>query len=167
MIFVTVGNALQTFERMLQEVETCAAAGVFGAEEVLVQAGSNMSLDMPHCKKVKIMAPHEYRLSMSAASLVIAHCGAGSISHALQVGHVPVVMPRDPRRGEGLEDQSDLMFGLEAMGKVVGVYGDRTMREAVAMARGAAPRAKSEHDTDTLVSIIADILRDIYSGTKV
>jgi UDP-N-acetylglucosamine transferase subunit ALG13 len=151
---------------MLQEVETCAAEGVFGSEQVLVQAGSNMAFEMPHCTKVEILTPHEYRLVMRDASLVIAHCGVGSISHALQNGHVPVVIPRDPKRGEGLEDQSELMHELEAIGKVVGVHGDRNMRDAVVMARSAATRTKREDVAEDLVSIVTTIIHRLYYRTK-
>jgi UDP-N-acetylglucosamine transferase subunit ALG13 len=166
MIFVTVGNALQRFERLLQEVESCAAEGLFGSEEVVVQVGSNIVLDMPHCTKVAFLTPHEYRSAMRTASLVIAHCGAGSISQALQAGHVPVVMPRDPKRGEGLEDQSDLMRELEALGKVVGIHGERTMREAVGIARRTARSATNHDDASKLLFIVADIVRDIYGGAR-
>lgn len=42
--------------------------------------------------------------ALAAADLVISHAGVGSALAALDAGHVPVLVPRDPSRGEAVDD---------------------------------------------------------------
>lgn len=51
-----------------------------------------------------LLAPVALGGLLDRACAVVAHGGPGSIMDAREHGHVPVVVPRDPRRGEHVDD---------------------------------------------------------------
>ena len=58
--------------------------------------------------------------AMGRASAVISHAGVGNILCALESGHVPVVMAREARYGETVDDhQVELSRALEPTGQII------------------------------------------------
>ena len=51
-----------------------------------------------------LMASEELSAAMRASDLVIAHAGAGSAISAMRAGHRPVLVPRQARHGEHVDD---------------------------------------------------------------
>ncbi len=164
MVFVTVGNATQLFERLVFAVEEAAGAGLFGEENVLIQAGSNIEMATPHCRKVRVMAPIEFQSAIERASVVISHCGAGTLFHAIRAGHCPIVMPRLPRFREGLEDQTDLLLALEREGRVIGIHGARSLADAVREVRQRGKREVREAVTRPIVRMVGEAIAEILAG---
>jgi len=161
MIFVTLGNLTQPFPRLVSAVDDAAFEGLFGDEEVVIQAGSSMSVPTRLCRMVRVLSPSDFLDAIRRASLVICHCGAGSVFHALRAGHVPVVMPRLPIYNESVEDQTDFMFGLERQQRVVGLYGPRTLAFCVTKARALSqvPVPSGQKRIVTLVGAAIDELQ--------
>jgi UDP-N-acetylglucosamine transferase subunit ALG13 len=132
-IFVTVGTHQQPFARLLDGL-----AGL-PAGELVVQHGY-----APAPAGVARAAPFMPYLEMvrcfEEAERVVTHAGVGSILSARRAGHVPVVVPRQKRHGEHVDDhQLELTRALAATGHVIAVLDMATLAAALASAppRGA------------------------------
>lgn len=73
---------------------------------------------------------------IGSVDVVITHAGPGLIMEAREARHVPIVVARDPARGEHV-DGHQLRFAarLDALGKIRVVDSLEELREAVALAR--------------------------------
>lgn len=97
--FVTVGNAHQSFVRLLKAVETIADSL---PQPVIVQCG-HTPFTSEKCQSVDFMTMERFVDALSSADLVITHGGA-TVMQAIQAGKVPVVMPRLPGQREIIDD---------------------------------------------------------------
>jgi len=101
-VVVTLGlNETYGFGRLLR-----ALLGALPPEvEVLWQVGATDAALLPATSNVVASLPaHELRDAMSAADLVICHAGTGSALTALEAGHLPVLVPRQQKHGEHIDD---------------------------------------------------------------
>lgn len=136
MIFATVGShPTFAFDRLLRALECLPGA------ELVVQHGPG---DPPaNAREAIAFMPFEQMLErMALASAVISHAGVGSILCSLQSGHVPVVMPREARFGETVDDhQVELARALAPSGRIVLAEAAAEMPAAIAAAesRDATP----------------------------
>jgi UDP-N-acetylglucosamine transferase subunit ALG13 len=129
--FVSVGNAVQPFPRLIDAVMARLEAL---PQPVFIQNGRTPCRD-PKCAIQAFVGIEEYELRVRGATLLILHAGAGSVIHAIQCGKVPVVMPRLCRVGEAVDDhQVEYVALLAEAGKVVVI-------ETAAELEGAASRA--------------------------
>jgi UDP-N-acetylglucosamine transferase subunit ALG13 len=131
-IFVTVGTHHQPFSRLIE------ALAALPAEELVVQHGR-----APAPPGVAYAAPHmpfsDVVESMERADAVVTHAGVGSIFCARRAGHVPVVVPRQRRYREHVDDhQVELTRALAERGAVVPVWRVEDLADAVG---SAPPRA--------------------------
>ncbi len=135
-VFVTVGNATQGFNRLLEAVDRLAGEGFFGGETVLVQAGNNPNFQPIHCKCEAFLPMEEFVARVHDADLIITHAGAGTLFHVLQAGKVAVVMPRREKYREHVDDhQVELVEALAAEGRVIPAYEPSDLPVAIAEAR--------------------------------
>lgn len=120
MVFVTVGNATQGFRRLLDAVDAAAGAGVFGNDSIIIQSGNNPDFHALHCLQERFLEGGKFQEMITSADVVISHGGAGSLIHALQVGKVPLVMPRRHKYAEHVDDhQVELVEVLASQGRVI------------------------------------------------
>ena len=113
MILVTVGTHEDPFDRLL------AAADALGAElgeEVVIQAQST-HLVLQHARRIGVVEPPRLESLARQARLVVTHAGPGSILVAARAGHVPIVVPRDPRHGEHV-DSHQVLFARRLQERV-------------------------------------------------
>ena len=137
MIFVTVGNATQGFRRLLDAIDRLAGEGFWEDEEILIQYGNNPDFRAVHCRQEDFLPMDRFVDLIDKASLVISHAGAGTILHALQVGKVPVIMPRRKQYGEVVDDhQLELVQALASAKRIVLAYEPDDLAQAVVEARG-------------------------------
>lgn len=138
MIFVTVGNPHNPSMRTLQAVEDLAAQGFFGDEPVVTQSGNNPDFKPVHCKAVPFMDMETFSKHVREARIVICHAGAGSLSHVINTGKTPVVVPRRLKYGEHIDDhQMELLQAFAARELLVPAY---EVSELPAAIREAAAR---------------------------
>lgn len=90
MIFVTVG-AQMPFDRLVLTVDTWAAS--HGRDDVFAQIGVG-STPPGHIAFQEMLTPEEFRAKVSAARVIVAHAGMGSILTAMQYGKPLLVLPR-------------------------------------------------------------------------
>ncbi len=121
MIFVTLGTDEHPFARLVQELDRLVGEGKI-KEKVVVQRGftpySGKNLEtyeiLPFGKLVEFI---------NKARVVVTHGGTGSIALCLASGKIPIVVPRDPKLGEIVDDhQLKFVRFLEKRGNILAVY---------------------------------------------
>ena len=100
MIFVTVGTHEQPFNRLVEYMDKRAAGH---DEEVVIQTGFS-TYEPKHCKWQKLFPYSEMVKNVSEARIVITHGGPSSFILPLQIGKIPVVVPRKHEFDEHVND---------------------------------------------------------------
>lgn len=100
MIFVTVGTHEQQFNRLVNYMDSWAN---IHDEDVVIQTG--FSTYIPKYAKWKQIYPYEeMKKNMYEARVVITHGGPSSFLEVLQIGKVPIVVPRRKKFQEHVND---------------------------------------------------------------
>jgi UDP-N-acetylglucosamine transferase subunit ALG13 len=142
LVFVSVGNATQTFRRLLETVDRLAGEGVFGGESVLLQVGNDRSFRASNCLQEFFLPMEQFWQTIHEASLIICHGGAGMLLQVFQCGKTPVVMPRRHQFGEHIDDhQLELVKALAEEGRLIPAFSPADLPEAIAKARNCAAQA--------------------------
>jgi len=122
MIFVTVGTHEQQFDRLLKEIDRLKMVGVID-EEVFMQIGYS-DYEPQHCKWKRLLPYSEMGEMLEQARIIITHGGPASFMAALQIGKIPIVVPRQKQYQEHVNDHQ-LSFARavsERMGTIIPVY---------------------------------------------
>lgn len=136
MIFVTVGNALQGFGRLLVAVERESQQGILKGEDILFQSGHTTDFNPGTGRLVPFLPLDEFEENVRQAELVISHAGAGTLIHLFRTGKVPIVMPREKRYGEHVDDhQVELVKALVEQRRVVSIRDSDELTSAIKRAR--------------------------------
>lgn len=134
MIFVTVGTHEQQFNRLVEYMDRWAAEH---DEEVVIQTGYS-SYEPKHCKWRKLFPYQEMSKKVEEARIVITHGGPSSFIAPLQIGKTPIVVPREKRFDEHVNNhqvnfckQVESRMGtivvvedVEKLGEVIEKYGE-------------------------------------------
>ena len=92
MIFVTVGTHEQPFNRLIQTIDQIKEKGII-KEDVIMQTGF-CTYEPRYCKW-ESMVPYEKMVEYTRqARIVVTHGGPASFIMPLQMGKIPVVVPR-------------------------------------------------------------------------
>lgn len=127
MIFVTVGSQLP-FDRMVGAVAAWSGHRP-GRPEILAQVGTGRT-DHPHLRCVRFLDGARYLEAIESARVIVAHAGIGSILTALEQGVPVILVPRDHRRGECLNDhQEQTARQLEQMGIVTVAWSESDLED--------------------------------------
>lgn len=92
MIFVTVGTHEQPFNRLVQSLDKLKSDGII-QEEIFIQSGFS-TYEPKYCKWSKLLPYKDMIKKVEEARIVITHGGPASFIMPLQIGKVPVVVPR-------------------------------------------------------------------------
>jgi UDP-N-acetylglucosamine transferase subunit ALG13 len=135
LIFVTVGTHHDPFPRLLD------ALAELPGEELVVQYGPAAA--PAGVARAEAFMPFDAMLEcFRQADVVITHAGVGSILCARREGHLPLVVPRQHKLGEHVDEhQAELTRALEARGSVVAVWDTANLAQIVA---AAPPRRDAE-----------------------
>jgi len=101
-ILVTLGTHPSPMDRLVAALDDLAERGAIG-EEVIIQSAS-IGLRPRHAIVHGVVPFDQLAQWTHQARAVVTHGGPGSIMQALSSGHRPVVVPRDPRLGEHVDD---------------------------------------------------------------
>lgn len=96
MIFVTVGTHEQPFNRLVKYMDEWAGTH---KERVVIQTGFS-TYEPKYCKWKKLFAYQEMLRGVEKARIVITHGGPSSFIMPLQMGKIPIVVPRKEEYGE-------------------------------------------------------------------
>ena len=98
MIFVTVGTHEQQFNRLVQYMDELKGSGRV-TEDVIIQTGYS-TYEPEHCQWSKFLPYSKMGEYVDKARIIITHGGPSSFIAALQVGKIPIVVPRNAEFGE-------------------------------------------------------------------
>jgi UDP-N-acetylglucosamine--N-acetylmuramyl-(pentapeptide) pyrophosphoryl-undecaprenol N-acetylglucosamine transferase len=133
LIFLSLGTTKQPFMRAVDLMAPFVDAG----ENVLVQHGLTMpDNSRPGIAWVRFMEYAELIEAIRQSRAFFCHAGVGSVITSLMQDVTPIVIPRDSRFGEHVDDhQLDLASRLQERGLVaVLALGDKDAEAAVARA---------------------------------
>ncbi len=99
-VLVAVGTDHHPFDRLVGWVDEWAAEHPESA--VLIQRGT--SAPGEHCATIDLLPHPELCERFARADVVISHGGPSTVMDARMAGRLPIVVPRDPDRGEHVDD---------------------------------------------------------------
>lgn len=102
MIFVTVGTHEQQFNRLIEYIDNLKRDGVI-EEEVIMQTGYS-TYEPKYCTWQKLYSYQQMVKYVEEARIVITHGGPSSFIMPLQVGKTPIVVPRQKKYDEHIND---------------------------------------------------------------
>lgn len=102
MIFVTVGTHEQPFDRLIRKMDELKRDGVI-QEDVIIQTGFS-TYEPKYCQWSKLIPYQQMVKNVEDARIVITHGGPASFIMPLQIGKIPIVVPRQSRFGEHVND---------------------------------------------------------------
>jgi len=117
MILITLGTVKYSFDRIVQEINKLTEK--FTKEDFIIQAGKTKGVIERNNTIIKdYLSRKEIEKYYKEARIVISHAGEGSVLQAAVSGVVaPILIPRDSRFGEHVDDQQLKIVGaLEMMG---------------------------------------------------
>lgn len=100
MIFVTVGTHEQPFNRLVEYMDKWS---MNHDEEVVIQTGFS-TYEPKHCQWSKLYSYKTMIEMVDKARIVITHGGPSSFIMPLQIGKVPIVVPRKHEFDEHVND---------------------------------------------------------------
>lgn len=102
MIFVTVGTHEQQFNRLVECVDQMKEKGLL-QEEVIIQTGFS-TYEPKYCTWQKLLPFQQMVKNVEQARIVITHGGPSSFIMPLQIGKIPIVVPRQKQYEEHVND---------------------------------------------------------------
>lgn len=102
MIFVTVGTHEQPFNRLLECVDKLKEENII-TEDVIMQIGFSTYVPK-NCEWKKLFPYDEMIENVKKARIVITHGGPSSFIMPLQKGKIPIVVPRQKKFDEHVND---------------------------------------------------------------
>lgn len=102
MIFVTVGTHEQQFNRLVQKMDELKRDGVV-QEEILIQTGYS-TYKPKYCEWKQWISYPKMIENVDKAHIIITHGGPSSFIMPLQVGKTPIVVPRQAKFKEHVND---------------------------------------------------------------
>jgi len=122
MIFVTVGTHEQPFNRLVQCMDNLKSSGVI-AEDVVIQMGYS-TYEPKHCVWKRFFPYQDMRKYVDDARIVITHGGPSSIIMPLEIGKIPIVVPRIHAFNEHVNDHQIYFCRTYAkrMGTIIPIY---------------------------------------------
>lgn len=110
MIFVTVGTHEQPFNRLIKKIDELKRDGII-KEDVIMQIGFSTYIPQ-YCEYKKLIPYQDMIKNVENARIVITHGGPSSFIMPLQVGKIPVVVPRQEKFNEHVNNHQ-LTFANE------------------------------------------------------
>ena len=131
MIFVTVGTHEQPFNRLVQKVDELKRDGII-REEVVMQTGFS-TYEPQYCQWSKLIPYQQMVQNVANARIVITHGGPASFIMPLQVGKIPIVVPRQHQYDEHVNNhQVEFARNVaERMGTIIPVEDINTLGDII------------------------------------
>lgn len=131
MIFVTVGTHEQQFNRLIEEMDRIKQQDL-SDEEVMIQTGFS-TYKPKYCMSSNMIPYSDMQNYIEKARIVITHGGPASFVVPLQKGKIPIVVPRQKRYGEHVNDhQMEFCSEVEKrMGNIIVVEDIKNLRDVI------------------------------------
>lgn len=131
MIFVTVGTHEQSFNRLLKKIDELKKDGII-QEDVIMQTGFS-TYEPKYCEWSKLIPYQQMIKNVEDARIIITHGGPASFIMPLQIGKTPIVVPRQHRFDEHVNDhQVEFARNVaERMGTIIPVEDISTLGDVI------------------------------------
>lgn len=131
MIFVTVGTQEQPFNRLVQKMDELKKNGTI-QEDVIIQTGFS-TYEPQYCQWSKLIPYQQMIKNVEEARIVITHGGPASFIMPLQIGKTPIVVPRQHKFGEHVNNhQVEFARNVEKrMGTIIDVEDVETLGDII------------------------------------
>lgn len=131
MIFVTVGTHEQQFNRLIKEVDDLKGKGII-KDDVFIQTGFS-TYEPKNCEWSKLIPYKEMQRLNKEARIVITHGGPASFIAPLQLGKIPIVVPRQAQYEEHINDhQVDFSKAVSERNKnIIPVYDIKDLKDKI------------------------------------
>ena len=166
MIFVTVGTHEQQFDRLVACMDRMKEQGVL-EEEVVIQTGFS-TYEPKHCTWSKLLPYQEMVKNVEKARIVITHGGPSSFIMPLQIGKIPIVVPRQKQFGEHVNDHQ-LEFAravAERQGNILLAEDMETLQRMLLqydeLVSGMSVGQSSNNETFN--KAFGDLVKDLFAG---
>lgn len=154
--FVSVGNAIQSFHRLLNEVIRLES---ILPKPLIIQYGHTL-FNSDGSKAVQFLAMSEFERLVFEAKLLIFHAGAGSVMHAVHAGKIPVVMARRSVFAEHVDDhQVEFADALEKAGRVIVAHDVTDLATAVQQAINIQQCGVEKNISSPMLGIVSEIFK--------
>ena len=165
MIFVTVGTHEQPFNRLIKKADDLVVDGDI-KEKVIIQTGFSTYVPK-HCEHHKMMSFNEMQQALEDARIVITHGGPSSFIEALQYGKVPIVVPRQEKFHEHVNNhQMDFTkLIVERMNNIIPVYDKKKKKntiddyDKIAKTKNHGESSNNKQFNERLENIVADLFK--------
>ena len=162
MIFLTVGTQFP-FDRLVKAIDHLFEEGLI-QEEVFGQIGRS-TYQPRHFRAVTSLEKSAFDERFRQASAIISHAGMGAITMALDQGKPLLVMPRQRKYKEVVNDhQGALADRFEALGHILVAWDETQLREKVQQLRSFVPRPRQAEPESVARKIRAFL--ELLGGTK-
>ncbi len=131
MIFVTVGTHEQPFNRLVEYIDNLKREKKID-DDVFIQTGYS-TYEPKHCKWSRLIPYDEIEKNVMEARIVITHGGPASFILPLQMGKIPIVVPRQQAFNEHVNNHQ-LEFTntiVERMGTIIAVVDIEKLGEII------------------------------------
>lgn len=105
-VLAVVGTDRHRFDRLIGWLERWHAGHHPDPPRLVIQHGYSRQPTVPGA--VAFFGHAQLQAAMAEAALVVSHGGPATITEARRAGHLPIVVPRDPARGEHVDDHQQL-----------------------------------------------------------
>ena len=131
MIFVTVGTHERPFNRVVQKMDELKKNGTI-QEDVIIQTGFS-TYEPQYCQWSKLIPYQQMIKNVEEARIVITHGGPASFIMPLQIGKTPIVVPRQHKFGEHVNNhQVEFARNVEKrMGTIIDVEDVETLGDII------------------------------------
>ena len=131
MIFVTVGTHEQPFDRLLKKIDELKKKWN-NSGKVIMQTGFS-TYEPKYCEWSKLLPYKDMVQNVADARIVITHGGPASFIMPLQVGKIPIVVPRQKKFEEHVNDhQVEFAHNVaERMGNIIVIEDIEKLQEII------------------------------------
>lgn len=131
MIFVTVGTHEQPFNRLIKEVDGLANDKAI-KDDFFIQTGFS-DYKPKNCEWSKFLSYEKMNELTKKANIVITHGGPASFIAPLELGKIPIVVPRQKKYNEHINNhQVEFVKQIDKkVGNIIPVYNIKDLRNAI------------------------------------
>lgn len=168
MIFVTVGTHEQPFDRLVKKIDELKRDGVI-REDVFIQTGFS-TYEPQHCRWSKLIPYADMVKYVAEARIVITHGGPASFIMPLQIGKVPIVVPRQSRFGEHVNDHQ-VAFAenvAERMENIIPVFEIETLAQILSEYEDIVSRTRKDMQSNNQIfnARIQDVAEELMEEKR-
>lgn len=160
LVFVTVGNPTQPFDRLIRWADEIAAKRR-EALRFFVQRGAS-HIEPAHCEWTDFVEMERFDALSHEAQIVITHGGQGSILASLQAGKKPIVVPRLARFKEHVNDhQMEIVREFTRKHLIFPVTTQAELERALDACLGGGNRYAYRPNNRRMMGLVSSYLRQV------